>query len=59
MGLRFFKMGIVDFWPKAAALAQPIDLRDGSYAGERMPQALEPTREKRARGDRFIDLGPT
>ena len=52
-------MGIVDFWPKAAALAQPIDLRDGSYAGERMPQALEPTREKRARGDRFIDLGPT
>eukprot|EP00966_Prymnesium_polylepis_P100636 2330805-Prymnesium_polylepis.2 len=28
-------MGVVNFWPKAAALAHPINLHDGSCRGER------------------------
>ena len=43
-------------------LTQPperrADTMTGLTASQPLPQALEPTREKRARGDRFIDLGP-
>ena len=43
-------------------LTQPPDRRAGTLtdliASHPLPQALEPTREKRAHGDDFIDLGP-